>query len=100
MPAAAAPGDWIFPVYVACARRLQPLDASDGLAAEEQQCRPAPPSAPTVRFAAATRHECSVCKAALPTAHLLDLHVTEVHDSYFAAQAARRLPVRAGGPPL
>lgn len=34
------------------------------------------------------------CLASLPTARLLDIHVAEMHDSYFAAQAARRMPVR------
>lgn len=41
----------------------------------------------------AHKFECSTCHACLPTAHLLDIHVAEVHDSFFAAQAARRLPV-------
>lgn len=40
-------------------------------------------------------HECGTCHATLPTPHLLGLHVAEVHDSFFAAQAARRLPVFA-----
>jgi len=39
------------------------------------------------------KHECTLCRALLPTAHILDLHLSEVHDSYFAAQAARKLPV-------
>lgn len=34
------------------------------------------------------------CHATLPTSRLLELHVSEAHDSFFAAQAARRLPVR------
>ena len=40
--------------------------------------------------------ECGRCHAALPTARLLHIHVSEMHDSFFAAQAARRMPVRAG----
>ena len=43
---------------------------------------------------AAEAPRCSVCRAALPTRHLLDLHIAEVHDSFFAAQAARKLKVR------
>lgn len=39
------------------------------------------------------RYECTVCHTSLPTAHLLDLHICELHDSYFAAQVARRMPV-------
>jgi hypothetical protein len=41
----------------------------------------------------AARYECTQCHAALPTARLLDIHVAEMHDSFFAAQAARRMPV-------
>lgn len=36
---------------------------------------------------------CSVCRVALPSRHLLDLHLAEVHDSFFAAQVARKLKV-------
>ncbi|XP_058067334.1 protein lethal(2)k10201 [Anopheles bellator] len=32
------------------------------------------------------RYTCGQCKKILPNAHLLDLHLSEVHDSYFAAQ--------------
>lgn len=39
------------------------------------------------------RNQCIVCHALLPSSHLLDLHVMEVHDSFFAAQASRNLPV-------
>jgi hypothetical protein len=39
------------------------------------------------------KNECTLCRALLPTAHLLDLHLSEVHDSFFAAQAARKMPV-------
>jgi hypothetical protein len=34
-------------------------------------------------YNAVHRHACSVCKKSLPSAHLLELHVTESHDSYF-----------------
>lgn len=37
--------------------------------------------------------ECVACRAPLPTARLLDIHVSELHDSYWAAQAANHLPV-------
>jgi len=37
---------------------------------------------------------CSLCRATLASAHLLDIHLMEVHDSFFAAQAARHRPVR------
>ncbi len=40
------------------------------------------------------KFECATCHAALPTAHLLSCHVSELHDSFFAAQAARRMRVR------
>lgn len=32
------------------------------------------------------RYSCGECKKTLPNAHLLDLHLSETHDSYFAAQ--------------
>lgn len=48
--------------------------------------------------AAEQRLRCSVCKAVLPTPHLLDIHISELHDSFFAAQAARRLDVRSQCP--
>uniref|UniRef100_A0AAG5DSW1 C2H2-type domain-containing protein n=1 Tax=Anopheles atroparvus TaxID=41427 RepID=A0AAG5DSW1_ANOAO len=32
------------------------------------------------------RYTCAECKKTLPNAHLLDLHLSETHDSYFAAQ--------------
>lgn len=38
--------------------------------------------------------ECSVCHVRLLTGHHLDLHLLEVHDSFFAAQAARHMKVR------
>ncbi|KAK9806408.1 hypothetical protein WJX73_003058 [Symbiochloris irregularis] len=36
---------------------------------------------------------CHECRANLSTSHLLDVHLAEVHDSFFQAQVARRLPV-------
>jgi len=33
------------------------------------------------------RHLCQFCKKSLPSDHLLDLHISEQHDSYFAVQA-------------
>ena len=39
-------------------------------------------------------HRCSVCGAPQPTARLLDIHLSEIHDSFFAAQAARKLKVQ------
>lgn len=38
--------------------------------------------------------ECQQCHASLPTAKLLEIHVAEMHDSYWEAQAARKMPVR------
>ena len=35
------------------------------------------------------RHRCSVCFASFPASRLLDLHIRERHDRYFAAQSAR-----------
>ncbi|XP_058831373.1 protein lethal(2)k10201 [Topomyia yanbarensis] len=32
------------------------------------------------------RYTCGECKKTLPSGHLLDLHLSETHDSYFAAQ--------------
>ncbi|XP_030387002.1 protein lethal(2)k10201 [Scaptodrosophila lebanonensis] len=34
-------------------------------------------------------YTCAECKRTLPTAHLLDLHITEQHDTYFAASVER-----------
>ena len=39
-------------------------------------------------------HRCSVCGAPQPTERLLDIHLSEIHDSFFAAQAARKLKAR------
>ncbi|XP_067633060.1 protein lethal(2)k10201 [Eurosta solidaginis] len=35
------------------------------------------------------RYLCFICRRSLPTAHLLDLHVSERHDSYFATLVER-----------
>lgn len=76
----------------------------------EAPCWPAPhtPSPPLVlrRPASSSQsfllrthsHTLLQCLATLPTARLLDLHVSELHDSFFAAQAARRMPVRGRAP--
>ncbi|XP_055536443.1 protein lethal(2)k10201 [Wyeomyia smithii] len=32
------------------------------------------------------RYSCGECRKTLPSSHLLDLHLSETHDSYFAAQ--------------
>ncbi|KAH8272946.1 hypothetical protein KR018_011919 [Drosophila ironensis] len=34
-------------------------------------------------------YSCATCRKTLPTAHLLDLHITEQHDFYFAASVER-----------
>jgi len=41
-------------------------------------------------YNAAHRHSCSVCKKALPSPHLLELHLQENHDSFFALLAERK----------
>mmetsp|Transcript_19179 Transcript_19179/g.45749 ORF Transcript_19179/g.45749 Transcript_19179/m.45749 type:complete len:252 (-) Transcript_19179:294-1049(-) len=46
-------------------------------------------AAPCGTFPCPTRPRCSVCSRILPSEHLLGLHVSEAHDSFFAAQAAR-----------
>lgn len=38
---------------------------------------------------------CSVCKRAMPSEHLLELHMTEAHDAFFHSQAARKQKVFA-----
>ena len=35
------------------------------------------------------RHSCSVCKKALPSPHLLELHIQENHDSFFSVLSER-----------
>ena len=41
--------------------------------------------------------ECTSCGHQLLTARHLDLHVQEVHDSFFQAQAARSMKVKLSG---
>jgi len=36
------------------------------------------------------RHTCKECKKNLPSAHLLDLHIAETHDSYFSLMSVKR----------
>uniref|UniRef100_A0A1B6CLS2 C2H2-type domain-containing protein n=1 Tax=Clastoptera arizonana TaxID=38151 RepID=A0A1B6CLS2_9HEMI len=36
------------------------------------------------------RFTCIVCKKSLPSSHLLDIHISETHDSFFLAQADRK----------
>ena len=38
----------------------------------------------------AHRYVCETCHKRLPSPHLLDLHISETHDSYFAALAERK----------
>ncbi|KAL6782807.1 hypothetical protein ACKKBG_A08190 [Auxenochlorella protothecoides x Auxenochlorella symbiontica] len=97
--------------FVGGRRRLQPDDSlfefgnreRERIAAE-QRARSladaitvsAPRPAPKMMVHVTERSQefaCRHCRASLPSPHLLDLHLTEMHDSFFAAQAARRLPV-------
>ena len=39
--------------------------------------------------ALAKQVQCHVCRAGFPNPHLLDLHISEVHDCFFQAQVAR-----------
>jgi len=58
----------------------------------------------TIPASVSNRPRCSVCSRILPSEHLLGLHVSEAHDSFFAAQVARGHKVvrawRARGPGL
>ncbi|XP_068145340.1 protein lethal(2)k10201 [Drosophila tropicalis] len=47
------------------------------------------PSKPNNNYSTSKSFICSECKRILPTAHLLDLHITEQHDFYFAASVER-----------
>ena len=40
-----------------------------------------------------SKQQCTQCQCVLPTPYLLSLHVSEQHDSFFATQAAHRMPV-------
>ncbi|EFN51066.1 hypothetical protein CHLNCDRAFT_141422 [Chlorella variabilis] len=104
--------DWAFPVFVGCRRPLPPDDIlfEAGNIEREQLAREAAVSVARDERRQLAREaelagdaeladrvhvtfECGRCHAALPTARLLDIHVSEMHDSFFAAQAARRMPV-------
>lgn len=66
------------------------------VSAEEETALLAELAAPVAmqnKAAAAVAPVCSMCSATLPSTHLLSLHVAEVHDSFFAAQVARKLKV-------
>ncbi|XP_049878991.1 zinc finger protein 511 isoform X2 [Pectinophora gossypiella] len=41
-------------------------------------------------YNASHRYTCSQCKKVLPSPHLLDLHIQENHDSFFAVLAAKK----------
>ncbi|XP_026333096.1 protein lethal(2)k10201 isoform X2 [Hyposmocoma kahamanoa] len=41
-------------------------------------------------YNASHRYSCSQCKKVLPSPHLLDLHIQEKHDSFFAVMAAKK----------
>ncbi|XP_069697884.1 ABC transporter F family member 4 [Periplaneta americana] len=43
-----------------------------------------------LHYNSAHRYYCSECKKRLPSPHLLDLHISETHDSFFLAQAQRQ----------
>lgn len=36
------------------------------------------------------RHKCVTCKKSLPSAHILELHVLEAHDTLFSLMAERK----------
>ncbi|GAB4818283.1 hypothetical protein N2152v2_005329 [Parachlorella kessleri] len=103
--------DWAFPVFVGHRRRLPPHDAlfesgneeREELAkqaalavtrnSEAQLAKEATLGGKELAKYLAHKFECATCHAALPTAHLLECHIAEMHDSFFAAQAARRMQV-------
>ncbi|XP_061396513.1 protein lethal(2)k10201 [Musca vetustissima] len=43
----------------------------------------------TLHYNSMHRFICQECKKSLPTEHLLDLHISEIHDSYFKARLDR-----------
>ena len=57
---------------------------------DECQCRFRTTAEYASHYAVQHRHRCATCSAVLPNHRLLDMHVAERHDSYFAAMAARR----------
>ena len=106
-----SPISWSFPIYIGHRRRLLPTDElfEDGsyehsemahtaskVAAKDSQAHEKREQALVRDYRyLVPKHECITCRALLPTGHLLDLHIAELHDSFFAAQAARKLPVYA-----
>ena len=44
-------------------------------------------------YATLHRHECSMCARALPSAHMLELHLAETHDSFFAVASRSGIEV-------
>jgi len=112
-PAAKQGKTWPFPIYVGQTRRLLPTDElfQDISYSHDENRKTAALAAAKERNSSHKSHqerallqdyrylvpkyECTLCRALLPTAHLLDLHLSEVHDSYFAAQAARKMPIYA-----
>lgn len=47
----------------------------------------------TCRGERSAKQQCSQCRCVLPTPYLLSVHISEQHDSFFASQAALRMPV-------
>jgi len=43
-----------------------------------------------LHYNAVHRHCCSVCRKSLPSPHLLELHIQESHDSFFAVMSERK----------
>jgi hypothetical protein len=103
---------WPYPIYMGHTRRLLPTDElfqdtsyphDDNLKTAARFAAKENNSSHELQERALSRdfrylvpkHECTLCRALLPTAHLLDLHLSEVHDSFFAAQAARKMLVYA-----
>ena len=43
-----------------------------------------------VHYSTSHRHGCGLCRAQLPSFHLLQLHLEESHDSLFAVRAQRQ----------
>ncbi|KAH7620448.1 hypothetical protein NADE_003070 [Nannochloris sp. 'desiccata'] len=111
-PAAEQEKDWPFPIYVGHTRRLLPTDelfqdssyphdeikkyTARAAAKEKNDSHELQERALLRDYRyLVPKNECTLCRALLPTAHILDLHLSEVHDSFFAAQAARKMPVYA-----
>ncbi len=41
-------------------------------------------------YATTHRYQCSQCHRYLPSSHYLDLHLSEIHDSFFAVMAEKQ----------